>query len=380
MINVRCSSLPRSAACPGSLEASRDLSSGDSVVSLAGNAGHVALERYYNQPGHTTGEAVGPIDEFAAELDDMTSYRARWYAETVDSLISSHGGAQEVHTEVAMSSEIVAHQVTLTGHADLVVVCRDGTTLITDWKFNYLDVPRASENIQLMGYVWLWDQQRHANDGAIHACLSAGGNDEPFTVADYTPVAVRRASARLEEIVCRALVPDTSTRVPGAEQCRYCPAQGTERCPESVEQVLAVAKTAPFEVLPSPERCVELFEAVKAVETLGKKFLAMLKDAVVADPDAWAAHFSLQPTGSTRTITDAQAAYREIVEIGGFLSSDQFLGLVSVPIGKLEKAMKDPLAASGIPAKDQKRVVESLLAGLIEAKEKAPILKLAKGQ
>ena len=60
------------------------------------------------------------------------------------------------------------------------------------------------------------------------------------------------------------------------------------------------------------------------------------------------------------------------------MTAEQFLSLVSVPIGAIEKALKEPLTERGVTVKDHKRFVESLLIGNIEYKEKAMSVKAKK--
>jgi len=101
----------------------------------------------------------------------------------------------------------------------------------------------------------------------------------------------------------------------------------------------------------------------------------MVKDAVTDDPERFDGVFELRSTGNTRTILDAQAAYTVFVDNEGLLDAETFLSLVTLPIGKLEAALKPALKELEIKVKDQKAFVAGLLGDNLELKEKAPSLK-----
>lgn len=378
VIKIRCSSLPRLALCPGSLRAAEGMSSPDTAQSEAGTAGHAALERYYMQPGHLLSrenEAIDPVDAFLDGLDDMIASRARWYVKTINGLIASHGGAKDIWTEVEMSAAII-EGVTLTGHADLIVQCADGIDLLIDYKFNWLEVPRASQNVQLMGYAWLWAAE-HTVSNPIHAILTAGGNEEPFTAAEYNANALESAHKRLCEIAQDAVLLGAGRSV-SDEACKYCPAKCSTRCPETLEEIADGENYLIHRADNLPESkgaVLDLWNKAAFLEKLIKDYKDRVKAAVMESPEEWAEQFKLQSTGSTRTITDAQAAYAVVVEEAGLLKGDEFFALVSCPIGKLEKALKEPLKESGVPVKDQKPLIEKMLGDNLESKPKSPSVK-----
>lgn len=384
LISIRCSSLPRLAQCPGSLRAAEGIVSEDSAQSLAGTAGHAALERYYNQ--FFAEENHNPIDAFTGSLDDITAGRARWYAKVMDGIIADHGGAQNIKTEVEMSVMLKNGfgVVKLTGHADLIVYCNDGVVLLSDWKFNFLSVPEAARNIQLMGYAYLLSKQQTAPTPfeEIHTVLIAGGNENPFTAAVYNPGTIERAEKHLFAIVRDAVAAD-ARRIPSEDSCKYCPAKCTQRCPETLALIEEhgtelVGADENIQLPATKQDARDLYDKAKFLRSLCEKYEGMVKEAVQADPEGWADFFTLQSTGSTRTIKDAQAAYEVFVDTNSLLDAETFLSLVSLPIGKLEAACKDSLKERGVPVKDQKMMIAGLLGDNLELKEKAPSLKAVK--
>ena len=379
---IRASSIPRIALCPGSMKACDGLDSGTSDQAIAGTMGHAALEMYYKQNGHVTldPEAVKPIEDFLDGLDDMTAGRARWYARELDKMLSSMGDIYDIGTEIAVHAiaENGFGKVKITGHMDLIALITDGPAVINDYKFNWLPQPVASQNLQLMTYAWLWHRQFPNKTYDIHAVLTAGGNEEPFTATVYTRDGIRKAEKHLFAIIARALEPDAK-RFPSEEACKYCPAAGTSRCEESCDHIKQLpALTQPYEILPPMAECLKLFKAVKTVESFGKKFTKDLKDAVNENPEAWAEFFELANSGNTRKILDAQAAYATFVEEEKLVTHDGFMETMSVAIGKLEKACNPALVEQEIKVKDQKKHIEGLLGSNLEKKEKAKSLKAVK--
>lgn len=362
---IRCSSLPRLAACPGSLYACMGLESPDTEQATAGTKAHKVLENYYNA------KAVGnEYDLEESGLDPMYLSRARTYAQAVDALIEEHGSSVRIMTEHEMA--VKSHLgFALSGHADLIVECKDGLCIIVDWKFNFLEVESAGGNLQLMGYACLWNSISNAQD--IMVVLAAGGNEKPLTGTRYDESAILSARKTVYRICFNALN-QTYPRLPGFDQCLYCPAKATDKCPESWQSSYSISLATKHCVPATIEDKVRMFNAIKQVESFGKKFMAMLKDEVEANPEAYAGKLELKNTGSTRTVTDAQEAYRRIVG-GGLIDAEAFLGLVDLPIGKLESALKGPLKEQGIRVGEQKAHIEGLLSGVIEYKEKAKSLK-----
>ena len=215
--------IPDLALCPGKLLACEGIQSKDSVQSTAGTAGHAALEQYYNQHGYM------PVEAFTGTLDDMTASRCHWYAKTIDELIASHGGALSIQTELHLK-RMLWEGVELSGHIDLLVRCNDGIDMIVDYKFNFLEVTRASQNLQLMAYGILWQPQAREE---IHTILTAGGNEEPFTA---TPWGAGTLFAAFNEMVkiCWPAMKIDAPRCP-SDACRYCPAKCSSRCPETMD-------------------------------------------------------------------------------------------------------------------------------------------------
>lgn len=377
-MKIRCSSLPRIAACPGSHRACEGLESKDSAQSIAGTAGHKALENYYKQ---YRAEERKPIDAFLDGLDDMIAGRCRWYADTIDGLIEEHGGAEFIYTELETALRFFADDM-LTGHIDLVVVCKDKVCLIVDYKFNWLEVPRAAQNLQLMGYAVLVSGFVSLGDDAvIHAVLTAGGNDEPFTAVKYNAWDIIKAETHLIKNVIAQAKDAYAPRIPSDEACKYCPAKCSTRCPETLNKLSVDGCQLPVGMIEesylpeNKEDILKLWRDTELVKSLCVRYQERVKDAVRANPEKYEGFFTLQNAGSTRKVQDAQKAYQTIVEDNGLLPAAEFLALVNLPIGKLETAVKPVLIDKGFKAKDVKATVEQLLGDNLTHEPKEPVVK-----
>ena len=363
-IKIRCSSLPRLALCPGSLKACEGILSKPSPVAEMGTQTHQAIEDHFlKRAGHTT-------------LDARQEKVASWFICKAEEIIAAHGGAKDVYPELQLSG-IIADGFEITGKPDLLVLCNDGKWLLFDWKCGFAEVPRAAANIQLMGYAWLLSTNEGVSAGIEAYLFNAGGSREQSTTGTmYDRDSIGLAKCKLTDIVQSAVLRDV--RNPGEEQCKYCQAKCTTRCLETLERVAtgSALLVLPDDLLPAVKAdAAALRGKAKELIRLAEAYIDQIDDAVKASPEAWSEFFTLQSTGSTRKIESAQEAYRVVVEESGMLSAVEFLGLVSVPIGKLEAALKEPLRAGGAPVKDHKALVATMLGDNLKLEEKAMSLK-----
>lgn len=363
-IKIRCSSLPRLALCPGSLKACEGIPSKSSPVAEMGTQTHQAIEDHFlHRAGHTV-------------LDARQEKVASWFIAKAEELIESHGGAKDVYPELQLSG-LIADGFEITGKPDLFVMCNDGKWLLFDWKCGFAEVPKAAANIQLMGYAWLLSTNEGISGGIEAYLFNAGGSrDQSMTGTMYDRDSIGFAKSKLTDIVQSAVLRDV--RNPSEDACKYCQAKCTTRCLETLERVStgSALLILPDDLLPAVKAdAAALRGKAKELIRLAEAYIDQIDDAVKASPEAWAEFFILQSTGSTRTIKDAQKAYEVIVGREQLMDSDAFLALVTLPIGALEKALKDKLTEKQIPVKDQKMHVAGLLGDNIELKEKAQSVK-----
>ena len=373
-LSIRSSSIPQLTLCPGALSACEGITSPDTAYSLEGTQNHLAMEAAY----------LG-VEFDESRLTDSGSMLTRWFKKEMDGLIESHGGAKLCVPELALEHRLPESEITLTGHVDLTVICQDGTAIIADYKFGRLEVAPAPRNAQLMAYVWLFSKAAEDKEEFQHTHIDAyifsAGSEKAFSGVRIKPEGVADIGKHLSSIVSKATDKDAAKRVPGEEQCRYCQAAGTDRCPESKEWVeqaavgMELMATENAQLPADQQEVVRIYNAIKQVESFGKKFLSMLKAEVLADPEAWEGLFEPKPGNKVRSIVDVQAVYEKVVAEGGYINSEIFLSVVKLSIGDLEKMLKEPLKESGVLVKDQKAFITNLLGDLIEESTNKPSIK-----
>jgi len=371
---IRTSSLPRLALCPGSFAASQGLESKKTAESESGDRVHLALQSHY----------LG-VEFDESRLTDRESMVFRWFRKEADALIEKHGGASSVLPEYVLGNPIPGTDIILTGHVDLVVICEDGIILIFDWKSGFLEVPPAKNNLQLVGYCWgVAETIRETGEVGfkqIHSYLFSSGSEKAFTGARFSKEHLAQSGEYIRKVAMDCMAED-APRCPGNEQCRYCPAKCTDRCPESRDWVRQAAvgmelmKTEEPRLPADKQEVVRVFKAIKQVESFGRKFMSMLKTEVVENPEAWEGMFELEPGNTVRSLADVQSVYNIVVGDHGLVDTDTFLRVVALPIGDLEALLKDPLKDAGVLVKNQKEYLADMLGDLIETKQNSPSIKV----
>lgn len=366
----RCSELKRIADCSGSKKAASGMPTKSGAQCIVGNEAHKVLENYFKNY-HIEGNELD-----TSGLDDYTAFRVRRYAEKAEEMAEEHGGICSLITESA--HEIECESFILTGHIDLLIYCDDGMTIVIDWKFNYLDVPTAGENIQTLGYAVL------TACSPVKVALFADGNEEQedkFTCATYTDKQLKGSAVDYLVTICEAAMKNEASRNPTEDACKYCPAKCSTRCPETVQgatepskEMITYASTLPT----AKDDVKALFQRACEVAKLADDMKKRIKAAVLEDPEHWEGALELKDAGCTRSVIDVQSAYDSLVRFHEIITPEQFKSVTSVSIGQLEKACKKPLIELGYKAKDCKQAVEDMLGDNLEKKQKAPSLKVVK--
>lgn len=372
---VRSSNMPQLNACPGALAACENLESKDTEYSKEGTLNHLAMYSHW----------IG-VEFDESRLSDDGVVLTRWFQKETETLIEKHGGAKRLIPEIAFECVLPGTEIVLTGHVDLCAICEDGTVLIIDYKFGRLEVTKASENIQVMSYSWLFAQAAIGNAEFTFTTIdayifSAGNNEKPFTGVRYTRQNIGYLGTYLSGIAKNALDANAK-RIPSEPACRYCPAKCTDRCPESKEWVqqtavgLELIRSEEQRLPANKDEVVRIFKAIKQVESFGRKFMDMLKAELDANPAAWEGAFELKPGNRVRSVADVQGVYEKVVDGADLVSPQAFLGIVKLSIGDLEKVLKQPLLDAGIKVKDQKNYIADMLGDLVEETQNKPSIKV----
>lgn len=363
----RCSELSRFAKCPGSWAASRNMPSKDSKQSSVGTEAHKRLQYYF------TDWSVESVLNVAG-LDSMTAYRVKTYAENAIEAANAHGGIKYCYPEKELRLDMGTFF--LVGHIDLLIDCNDGTTLIFDWKFNFLDVDTAGDNIQTLGYAAIaWAPHD------VEVYLFAAGNEDEedrYTMSKFDQDTICRGAIPYIRSICESAMRDDAPRCPSESACRYCPSKCSVNCQETMDiattggDVAIWASTLPASV----DKVADLFNKAQYVKKLADSLIDRIKEAVKESPDVYASHFKIQPTGATREIIDVQDAYHLLVTQESIMSHIDFMDCLKASITKIEEKAKPVIMARGFKAGDVKQIIENMLYGNIEKKEKQPTVKV----
>lgn len=243
-----------------------------------------------------------------------------------------------------------------------------GTTgLVADYKTLFGDHGEAADSEQIATQVVAF-AETHGLEEVYAALIQPNlAKEKQLTVTLYDRPTINRAFAEIAAW-CKAADKADAPRIPGNDQCKFCPARG-QHCPESVASTLALNATQG--VLTMPPAQIEAFlDRVGMAEAVIEAVRARAKEMLEADPNVFGT-YALKPGNATRAITDANAAYAVAEKFG--IDVAEYRGVLKAPIGALQD-----LAASKVK-KDKGKTKADLLksleaAGLITTTQNKPSL------
>ncbi len=249
----------------------------------------------------------------------------------------------EVHRELKVR---VWHNFDLLteGTADYVVIVGDRAVLI-DWKFGRGAVADPAGNPQLALYACGVAQKFRVSEVECHIFQPrVGDHAPPYVFRDFDAIRERYAAAV-------EMAEGPGLQLLAGDHCKYC--RAAAHCPA----LAMAANDAVVITKVTPENAAEVHEQIKAA----KQWLDAVSKAVKALVlDGNAPGLEIKET-RTRVIEDAQAAYNAVAEN---LTKDEFLALVSVPVGRLEEAIFGKLRAKhgdAMLVKDLRAIAKKLV-------------------
>ncbi len=345
-LEIRCSSLPRLFACTGSLMAADGLASPGSALADVGTRIHADLARRVD----ALADAPELTDDEEAVADTLWGFAGQVF-ETDGEPTPDRGMAVETPLRLDRKSW------TLTGRPDLVWCDRDGRVHILDYKTGYAAQDEADDSAQLLGYAALvFGDTANAREAILHMITRYGMSTSLCTRAD--------ADKLLEQVDAIVDVRAKALRVPSPDACRYCPAFGTKRCPESMEEPMGTINKITTLMKETGVVSPDFIKAYAPMLPLLKKAVEALEDGAKAmlesQPDAIEG-VTLQP-GATRKklLISVQETYNYVSDV---LTPEQFQEACAVSLPKLAKLVPD---------------IEKRISYAIEVSRNAPSLKFAK--
>lgn len=368
-MNIHPSTLPRLESCPGSFEAEKGLADTTGPEAESGSRVHAALRDLVTMQ---TLEMTAIDFELKAEhlagkkkLTDRETFIVKWFGEIVRKVCQEHGGIAFFTKETPVSMPFAG--VVLEGTPDIWLVFKDGSVHVFEYKSGHGEQDTADNHAQGQAYgVLVADTLKDAMPVTVHILAAGNTNGEAHTFTEYNPDDLEWIRANIRDTLA-AVLKKNAPRTPGHNQCQYCKARGTDRCPETVEAVTKFADRTRDMESPDvvfgalePEQKAAAVANCKLVMAVAKRILDAAKKALKADPAAIPG-WEMAPGRKTRTIEDAGKAYELLADIG--LLPSEFAECVTVKLSAVEAAVHA----------SQKRCAET-------AGEKAPTKKAIKEQ
>ena len=368
---LRASSAARYAACPASWHREQGLPDRDIApeIRATGERGHAYIAA--SLAGETA-LSDGLTDEDISTADYLIS-RAL-------AVLAEHGNVGEW---LMLDDAAPLVGFGWSGHPDAAALAQDNSLHVCDWKFGWLDVPDADLNLQLRVYAVLLYMLHKPEKIYCHIIGRTG-----TTSALYLPRDIEDAAGEMGKIYDNVSAARNANGNPGPDQCRYCRAFCTARCPETCAIIPTAAKSLPtaaqIGALPAADvaRSLPLLEMVKAAI---KALEARAKALLAEDPQAFGGTWVLKEGNAPKVITNAVAAY---IRTGKLMSESAFISACKVSrpalIDKLTELRIEAHEKYGDrrekftkkAAKEQATLeIDEALGDCVETKQNAPSLK-----
>lgn len=367
-MRARCSSLPRLFACAGSGSAQRDLKSVDSKESESGNRVHDALREYFT--------TTRIIELEARELWVFETFKNK-ALEIIGEGTVLHGDV--VRTVAEQSFEAEAGNHALTGSIDLYVEFVNGHYILIDWKSGFKEQVKAHENRQLQGYALCLFNACGASSITAYIFSAGDDGDARFLPCEYLGehylALLEMMSARMD--YCELHQDERKT----GDHCQYCLAAGShDRCQESCHEVTELARyegVRDVEMMIDPVEIAKVMQACKYAAMIERQLKDRLRQLWEEDQLALCDVFEEKSGNNVAKIAKTDVAYSIIVG-DGLVDKDEFLSITSVPVGKLVSACQPVLSARGIPVKNHRKHIDSMLGDALEYKKNSSSIVIKK--
>ena len=131
----------------------------------------------------------------------------------------------------------------------------------------------------------------------------------------------------------------------------------------------AMITTPVMAVLPSPKRCAEIYDAIRAVDRYAAAFLPALKEQIENHPEAFSETFTLKPGASRRSFFSVEEACNRLIDEG--IEIEKIWEAVSLTPARAERLLKSERSFKG---KFAAEYFSNRFGDLVEVKEGSPSL------
>lgn len=262
---------------------------------------------------------------------------------------------QEIKLKIHDNDELLTE-----GTADVVfpVCANSGGLEIIDWKFGWIPVNNANENIQLASYAVGAMQKYKREECTVHVYQPRIKHKTQYTFknADAIISNIRKiiATAKQDRMILSA----------GEKQCRYCLAR--LECPAFRIKFQKLTASRGCYDLSNPQIISNLYTASLAVKSFIRDIESRLKGFI--EKDGACGSWKIESQQGSRQIKDLNTLYDRLAD---WLTPREFNSVCSVTIGKLETMCVDKIVAEAkaqgekLSKKDAKAKMQLVVADLI---------------
>lgn len=340
------SAFHRLRACPGSFHASQGEPERPTPFSESGTEIHAAL--------CGTAGAITPEQQDVADICNALVERA---------CAAAGYGSLKSATRIYREQRLWMED-SWSGQFDLLIQW-GGRYLLIDFKTGRADNPEPADNEQLRALVALIQANYFPREVTV-AIIQPWVSPQIPPLAVYRGDDLDRAVSESNGIVDAALKPDAPRRT--GDHCRYCPALGGQRCPESRAIVAEVAAVNAVDALDGAQlaRFLEISIIAEHAIDAGRARAKFLLESDSNAVPGW----GLKPGVERESISNVREVFGRAVNAG--VPAEQFSAQCTIS----KKAVKDLLrAATGSKGAALDKAVADLLEGCTVSKTTARSLE-----
>ena len=352
------SQIPRLALCPGSWHLSQLVPATSTVYSESGDRVHAAW----------SGEREDLTESERETLEGMIKQERAFVKQYFGDAMICHVGREQRLWYVRGNGQKV-----FSGRLDVFYRFNDLTwsSAVIDGKSLWGDTPPPAVNLQLRAQAVLMWHVYHSRRVMVGICQP---NKSGFiSPAEYNEEYLRASEKEILHIIERAMAPDAPV-IPSPDACKHCPAKLICRVAHH-DGVGKLEATALANSLISSniadctdERLDRLGQAWEIAQIIGKEIDAEIRRRYESDPSRMP-NYTLEPSGHQSEIARPGNVFPKFSHL---LTAEEFSNSCKVIKGDLENAVKKK---TGLPTKEAKKTVETLLEGSITRTPKKPSLQ-----
>lgn len=311
------------------------------------------------------GEVVSDLSPADVEMLEWTKLRL----ESIRAELGlSQDQLQETHVERKFTYNLTMENV-VEGTPDLVEVYgQPMAALIVEFKFGFLDVEEAPDNIQLAAQAVILGRSLAST---VYVCVI-----EPrmrrHTIAKYSWREVRDVESVIADIMHEAKRFDAPLKASEAA-CRYCKAKGI--CPAYRQTMDLTPAGMPVDAFRRSlgaldvERLEEVMAAIKFANLIEPEAKAIVAERVrLGIMPGW----EMENNGSTRTVEDVVTLFERINSRFPDITPSDFMQAMKPVLGSLETMIYREAKKSGkCTIKEAKAILAECLEGISTETEKA---------